>query len=358
MLQHDERAPYGRVYVIECIPTGKPYVGQTKTTLAHRFNGHVRSAKVPARTQPISNAIRKYGRDAFTIRELEVCYSREELDAAECRWAHELNSFAPHGYNLRAGNGPGSVSEETRNRLRASMTPDRRAALSALYKGRSVSRLGPAASAASLRKPMTLLSPAGVEVLIEDSKRFATENRLDYALLRGVYHGRRLSHRGWRLIPEAPVCETPIPLRDSFYRCPSCLKEWSTRRGSAQQHVTGCVLITRCLTAAYERGNIKEPSFLRALEARKTQRVDDRVKRITHPTRSQVVRFSVLSPGGDLFADVAGMKAFALTHGLPVPDFSALLRGKKRHLRGWTLVDATFDPPLEVSEANRLRKVS
>ena len=100
---------YGRIYVIENDVNDKLYVGQTTRTLEERFKEHCYADSA------IGKAIRKYGAEHFRIRTLEECYSREQLNEREIFWIAELNSKAPHGYNLNGG-GKGGVnpSEETR----------------------------------------------------------------------------------------------------------------------------------------------------------------------------------------------------------------------------------------------------
>ena len=108
-----------RIYKITNTINGKQYVGQTKTTVVKRFSSHIRDARFGS-TSAIHSAIRKYGKDAFTIEPLEECESFEALDQAEKKWIADLNTIAPNGYNIERGGcrNRGSLSEATRAKLR------------------------------------------------------------------------------------------------------------------------------------------------------------------------------------------------------------------------------------------------
>jgi group I intron endonuclease len=119
--------PYGQVYLIENFMNGKRYVGQTTVGLDRRWKRHVQSSRSAGRTQPITSALRKYGPDAFTMTEVRRCRDQDELNRAEYEEVIRLNTFAPAGYNLRAGGGEyGHTSPELRARLSRDFTDERR----------------------------------------------------------------------------------------------------------------------------------------------------------------------------------------------------------------------------------------
>ena len=74
------------VYVITNIINGKYYIGQTMRTLEARFTAHIYDESY------IGNAIRKYGRDNFTIRLVKTCESKEEVNAYENYYIAYFNS--------------------------------------------------------------------------------------------------------------------------------------------------------------------------------------------------------------------------------------------------------------------------
>jgi len=96
---------------------GKCYIGQTVKTLNHRKIGHLGS------TSPsnFSNALRKYGSDAFKWEIIEECSSKEEMDEMEFHYIKQYNSFKPNGYNLTWGGDKETLgwipSEETRKNI-------------------------------------------------------------------------------------------------------------------------------------------------------------------------------------------------------------------------------------------------
>lgn len=116
--------------------TRKKYVGQTCTTMMHRWAGHVHTALRGGRSycRYFHRAIRKHGPDAFEHEVLQIVRTRKAANAAERAWIKRLNCRAPHGYNIEIGGGAGARSLETRAYIKegwARMTVAERAARSA-----------------------------------------------------------------------------------------------------------------------------------------------------------------------------------------------------------------------------------
>ena len=87
------------VYLITNSVNGKKYVGVTKN-IKTRMNSHA-SHTIPTKAA-IKNAIKKHGRENFTIEVIEegsvdYCYEREP------HWIAELNTLVPIGYNICTG---------------------------------------------------------------------------------------------------------------------------------------------------------------------------------------------------------------------------------------------------------------
>lgn len=87
------------VYVITNVLNGKQYVGVTKN-ISSRMRSHA-SHTIPTKAA-IKNAIKKYGREHFTIEVLEegsqdYCYEREPY------WIENFNTLKPSGYNICTG---------------------------------------------------------------------------------------------------------------------------------------------------------------------------------------------------------------------------------------------------------------
>ena len=107
-------ARYGSIYKIINNINGKTYIGQTIRPIIQRFHGHCCCNKKTA----ISLAIRKYGKDNFTIEELAVASNKEELNDLEKTLIKSHNTLAPNGYNIAlGGNGSGQASEATRQKM-------------------------------------------------------------------------------------------------------------------------------------------------------------------------------------------------------------------------------------------------
>jgi len=85
------------------------------------------------------------GPDAFDHEALEVCDSFEEANTAEIHWIEHFDSTNPEkGFNLAKGGvsewvDPKSIREKLSEATRRNMTPERRAELSALRKGKPLS---------------------------------------------------------------------------------------------------------------------------------------------------------------------------------------------------------------------------
>ena len=105
----------GVIYLVRCTSSGKSYVGQTTHGVAHRLDEHLR---ITARKgYAFGAAIRKYGRDAFRISELERCDTRDDLDVAERFWIDWYGTISPGGYNLASGGRAFRHSPETRAKM-------------------------------------------------------------------------------------------------------------------------------------------------------------------------------------------------------------------------------------------------
>jgi hypothetical protein len=83
-----------------------------------RFNGHVSESYSTKKNQChyLNNAIRKYGKDDFSIELLDRCYL-DESDDLESHYIKELNSMFPNGYNLKFGTKTTYLSDEGRKRV-------------------------------------------------------------------------------------------------------------------------------------------------------------------------------------------------------------------------------------------------
>ena len=100
----------GEIYMITNKTTGKRYIGQTVSYLSSgrkygvygRWKGHVAGSKQTKNTQPICEAISRFGKDDFEIEILVIC-NLKELDYYEKKFISVFNTIYPNGYNVMKG---------------------------------------------------------------------------------------------------------------------------------------------------------------------------------------------------------------------------------------------------------------
>jgi group I intron endonuclease len=101
----------GELYMITNKTNGKKYIGQTVSYLSsgrkygtsQRWNKHCSDAKRFVNdSKAFCNAIRKYGKDNFTVEILLKC-NNKYLNEYEIRYIQLFNTLSPNGYNLDSG---------------------------------------------------------------------------------------------------------------------------------------------------------------------------------------------------------------------------------------------------------------
>lgn len=98
---------FGLIYIITNSINDKVYIGQTIQSLKDRWYEHCRTAcSKNEADMHIKRAILKYGKENFTIKELEKC-TIEELDEREIYYIGLYNSFVK-GYNSTEGGKSGA----------------------------------------------------------------------------------------------------------------------------------------------------------------------------------------------------------------------------------------------------------
>jgi hypothetical protein len=121
------------IYKIVCNESGKIYVGQTVSHILNngsyikfgtrkRFIGHVSEAlsKKTKQCRYLNNAIRKYGKDAFSIFVIGSC-KMEEGDHYECLAIQNEKALFPMGYNLKMGGKSCAYTLEAKKNLASSV---------------------------------------------------------------------------------------------------------------------------------------------------------------------------------------------------------------------------------------------
>jgi group I intron endonuclease len=114
-----EEKHVGIIYLITNNINQKSYVGLTTKDVNLRFSEHIRESLGKCK-YAIHKAIRKHGKENFTLKILEQCLTLEELRLAEQKWISELGTFINrNGYNMTFG-GDGAlgriVSEEQKRK--------------------------------------------------------------------------------------------------------------------------------------------------------------------------------------------------------------------------------------------------
>lgn len=94
------------IYLIQNTLNGKRYVGYTSKGFEKRFLKHLNES-VNGSSRYLCRAIRKYGKDSFTISLLDTALTHEEAVKKEIRYIKSLKTFAHakgnHGYNATIG---------------------------------------------------------------------------------------------------------------------------------------------------------------------------------------------------------------------------------------------------------------
>lgn len=102
------------IYTITHHDTGRVYVGQTRGRAGRRWQSHCAPSNKSRRG--IVGALLKYGKERFDFDVIDIAETQDQLDHKERFWIKQLNTIAPHGFNLeRGGNSNKSVSDATRN---------------------------------------------------------------------------------------------------------------------------------------------------------------------------------------------------------------------------------------------------
>ena len=104
-----ENNVYGYVYKITNNINGKIYVGATTHSIMQRWREHINTAYGNSKDNKslFKKAIRKYGKENFTVEMIKRCYGKNELNNSEIEWIEKMNSFAfkdnSNGYNSTIG---------------------------------------------------------------------------------------------------------------------------------------------------------------------------------------------------------------------------------------------------------------
>ena len=186
---------YGVVYLIRNGINGKGYVGQTTQKPRERFVRHCSTGNTP-----LCYAIRKYGRENFTVEVLASCDSREEMNRLEALNIAARATMVPQGYNVLPDGGaiagssvPREVVERRVAKLRGiKRSPEFSAKLSAALRGRKITwgnKIAEANRGRAMSDTQAAALAAGRAAPKSDGYARAENNgnaRLDWAQVRAI----------------------------------------------------------------------------------------------------------------------------------------------------------------------------
>lgn len=207
------------IYLIKNNINNKKYVGQTIQDINLRFKRHCDKSKSNM-SMPICKAIQKYGKENFSIKILCFCNSLELLNEMEKYYCYLLKTFSPNGYNLKAGNGKGALSQELKNKISlgnknkiisletkyklseshkgykvSQATKDK---LSKINKGKRGSDLCYQRSIEASSKEYDMISPNGEIIHIKNMAEFCKNNKLSKNKMCSVNTGKLKTYKGWK----------------------------------------------------------------------------------------------------------------------------------------------------------------
>ena len=87
----------GIIYMIKHRASGKAYIGQTQSTLEKRLKAHMKAKSY------IGGALRKHGREAFSVKVLHANVPKQNLNRLERTEIAMRGTMAPKGFNLTPG---------------------------------------------------------------------------------------------------------------------------------------------------------------------------------------------------------------------------------------------------------------
>ena len=234
----------GKIYCAHCIHSGKKYIGQTITLLEYRVTQHFGLSK--SNRHKFAYALKKYGRDGFIwgiIEESDISF----LNDREVYWIEKYNTFKK-GYNSTTG---GNQGREYCTKEYLIEKPDgnlelienlskycrennlKRSTMDATLTGYCLSNRGYRIIPRSQKeieryketrkiiknkilltnekkkqfilenhaKEYLVKQPDGQTKIIKNLSQYCRDNNLNVAHIHETLYGKRLQHKGYKLIP-------------------------------------------------------------------------------------------------------------------------------------------------------------
>jgi group I intron endonuclease len=101
VLPKDDRT--GCIYMITQLSTGMRYIGLTTSPIRVRLDQHFNAAYGRETTRPLLKAMRKHGRDDFSIEVIEDNVPSDDLPKREVAHIAERDTMIPNGFNANKG---------------------------------------------------------------------------------------------------------------------------------------------------------------------------------------------------------------------------------------------------------------
>lgn len=222
--------------------SGRKYVGLTKRTVSQRWVQHCAQVKKLGDRSHFVNAIRKYGKDAFTHEILEVCETLETANGAEKRWISEYDTRNPErGFNIRVGGSyksnperenPWDRPEYRKKRLEGFAEPGYRARLSAALREPLVRKRLSDATKKAWEDP----NLRSVFIMAASGRHRSEEERLaDSANVRR-YYGSTETHKFCKkhgLVAHSDCFKKQLTPTSISYECKVCVRATYERKSAA-----------------------------------------------------------------------------------------------------------------------------
>jgi group I intron endonuclease len=105
---------FGSVYKITNTKNGKAYIGITTKSIVVRFREHSEPKK---KKSALHSAIKKYGKQNFTVEEIFVAFCEASLADAEKQLVVSFRTLYPTGYNLKDGGFFPKFTQEVKTKI-------------------------------------------------------------------------------------------------------------------------------------------------------------------------------------------------------------------------------------------------
>lgn len=180
-------------------------MGLTRNSMKARWSAHISAAFKPGtrKCSALVNSIVKYGKENFTIEQIDSALSLIELSKKEQFWIKEFNSIVPNGYNITTGGERDfNLSQETKDKLSAShlnkkLSDSHKNSISSTLKGRVFSNKTKKLISINKSFVYYLKDLAGNIHKINHLSSFAKKYNMNRRSLCNVANGVRNSCYGW-----------------------------------------------------------------------------------------------------------------------------------------------------------------